>query len=164
MSAGASLALRALGHGDEDALAAFFEALVAAGDTERFHPHPFDAGEAARICGYGGKDVYAAAVVDRGDAGREVVAYGLLRGWDEGYAIPSLGIAVSPLARGAGYGRLMMGWLHAQARLRQAPSVMLKVYPDNARAKGLYESLGYVFEEALVQGQLKGFWEVPGGG
>ncbi len=71
--------------------------LAARGDGRWFHPHPLTAVEAARPCAYDGRDLYYAAVT--GDA---VVAYGLLRGWDEGYAVPSLGIAVHPAARGLG--------------------------------------------------------------
>ena len=77
-------------------------------------------------------------------AGR-FVAYGMLRGWDAGYAIPSLGIYVAREARGRGVARAMMERLHALARERGAAAVRLKVYPSNEPARRLYESLGYRF-------------------
>ncbi|HEX6985626.1 MAG TPA: GNAT family N-acetyltransferase [Planctomycetaceae bacterium] len=123
------------------AVAAFFAEIHAAGDDRKFHPHPFTAEEAERLCRYEGKDVYAAMTV-----GGRVAGYGMLRGWDAGYAVPSLGIAVSPAFRGRSLGRLMMTYLHAAAAVRGAEKVRLKVYRDNAPAKRLYESLGYVFD------------------
>jgi ribosomal protein S18 acetylase RimI-like enzyme len=122
-------------------LARFFEALRAAGDERWFHPHPLTAAEAERLCGYGGRDVYA--VLRDGD---EVVAYGMLRGWDEGFDVPSLGLAAHPDARGRGGARLLAERLHEEARARGATSVRLTVYPDNAPARRLYEQLGYELE------------------
>lgn len=69
------------------------------GDEAAFHPHPFtrDAVEARTdpAC----RDEYHVAVA--GTAG-PLVAYGMLRGWEEGYPVPSLGIAVHPDWRGRG--------------------------------------------------------------
>ena len=119
-------------------LTVFFESMVANKDDEFFHPHPFTAEKAAELCGYIGKDLYLVAV-----SGGVVLAYGLLRGWDEGYAVPSLGIAVHPSARGTGLGAAFMQYLHAAAVNRGAKTIRLKVYPHNAKAKSLYEKLGY---------------------
>lgn len=130
-------------------LAAFFADLAAAGDDRFFHPHPFTAAEAARLCVYAGRDLYYAAVADR------VLAYGMLRGWDEGYQVPSLGIAVHPAARGTGVARAFMHFLHAAAAARRAPRVRLKVYPGNTAAKKLYDRLGYAFD-GESNGQLVG--------
>jgi ribosomal protein S18 acetylase RimI-like enzyme len=123
------------------ALAELFAEIYAAGDDRKFHPHPFTAAEAARLCSYEGPDIYAAMVV-----GDRVAGYGMLRGWEAGFAIPSLGIAISPSFRGRSLGRLMMLHLHAAAAVRGAEKVRLKVYRDNEPAKKLYESLGYVFD------------------
>ena len=43
---------------DEVALADFFAALTACGDDRFFHPHPFTAPEAARVCRLEGRDLY----------------------------------------------------------------------------------------------------------
>jgi ribosomal protein S18 acetylase RimI-like enzyme len=131
-------------------LARFFHDLIAAGDTRFFHPHPFTADEARQICHYQGADLYALA-----HTGDDVLAYGMLRGWAEGYEIPSLGIAVHPRGRGTGLARAFMTYLHAAARLRGAKKVRLKVYPDNVRAQRLYQGLGYHFDSTSA-GQLVG--------
>lgn len=114
------------------------EELFAELDTTHFHPHPFTREEAERIASHSGADVYAILEVD----GRPV-AYGMLRGWDEGYEVPSLGIAVRRDAYRQGHGRAMMDRLHAIARDRRAPRIRLRVHPDNLAARALYESLGY---------------------
>ena len=71
----------------------------------------------------------------------------MLRGWDEGYAIPSLGIYVAPALRGTGAARLLMQYLHLCAKLSGATQIRLKVYRGNISATKLYQSLGYVFEK-----------------
>jgi ribosomal protein S18 acetylase RimI-like enzyme len=135
-------------------LADFFETLEKAGDTAFFHPHPMTREDAKRICSLGGKDLYYSAV-----AGGRVLGYGMLRGWDEGYAVPSLGIAVAAECRGKGLARPFMEFLHASARCRGAPAVRLKVYSANTAAHRLYLGLGYRFEE-LPGGELLGRLEL----
>ena len=133
-------------------MARFFAHLHDSGEEKRFHPHPFSPQAARERCSYVGNDVYCIAVV-----GDDVLGYGMLRGWDRGYAIPSLGIAIHADARGTGLGRALMLYLHAEATRRGAERIRLKVYPDNAAAVSLYRSLGYDFEAQLEQGQLVGY-------
>jgi ribosomal protein S18 acetylase RimI-like enzyme len=71
----------------------------------------------------------------------------MLRGWDEGYQIPSLGLAIHPSVRGQGLGKMLMGFLHLQAFRRGAEKVRLRVNSTNDKALKLYKGLGYVFEE-----------------
>lgn len=139
-----------LGPQHEAALADLFSALVARGEDASFHPHPLSASEASTRARYAGKDLYFVAV----DAER-VLGYAMLRGWDEGYEVPSLGIALHPAARGRGLGREFMLYLHDAARQRGAKRVRLKVYPENTAAVRLYASLGYDFG-ARENGQLVG--------
>lgn len=131
-------------------------ALVASGEARSFHPHPFDRHAIGALCraAAGPRDEYWVAVEEH-----RVVAYGLLRGWAEGYAVPSLGIAVHPAARGRGLARSTMMHLHDVALARGASRVRLKVYRDNATAIHLYESLGYRLEP-LNERELVGFLEL----
>jgi ribosomal protein S18 acetylase RimI-like enzyme len=149
--ADSSLEFRQVSARHEQGLGAFFGDLRARGDEQWFHPHPLTADHAARLAAYRGRDLYYVAT--RGEA---VLAYGLLRGWDEGYEVPSLGIAVHPEARGRGLARSFMLFLHAAARQRGSHRIRLKVYPDNGPARRLYESLGYRLELG-ADGQLVGF-------
>ena len=124
-------------------LVSFLGRLADAGDDRLFHPHPFTADAVATIAAPGGRDEYVVVT-----AGREgpVVAYGMLRGWQEGFAVPSLGIAVDRQWRGLGVGRRLVAHLHAVAASRGASAVRLKVYRENTRAFALYRSLGYEFQ------------------
>jgi hypothetical protein len=75
-----NLEFRLVGPDDSAILAELFQEI----DPTFFRPHPFTEDEARGIAGRTGDDVYALLVED----GRPI-AYGMLRGWDEGYAVPS---------------------------------------------------------------------------
>jgi [ribosomal protein S18]-alanine N-acetyltransferase len=141
----------------EPALTEFLLALVDAGDTVHFQPHPFTAEYVATLARHTGDDLYFVLT----EANR-ILAYGMLRGWDEGFSIPSLGIAVHPAARGSGLGRLMMRFLHAAAKRRSCSSVRLRVAVENRAAATLYESLGYRFTRS-EDGYRIGFIELGSG-
>ncbi len=131
-------------------LSRFFQRLVAAGIDRFFHPHPFTAEEAMARSSYQGKDVYY-LLID----GDEIIGYGMLRGWDEGFQTPSLGIVIDPNAQGRGLARYLMRVLHDTARERGASQIRLRVYPENKQAVKLYKSLGYEFLDEQ-DGQLIG--------
>jgi len=132
------------------ALRQFFSVIKESGDEKFFHPHPFDIGSADRISSYRGHDLYYAMCHEN-----RVIGYGMLRGWDAGYEIPSLGIIIHPEMRESQLGGLFMNFLHIAARLRGAKKIRLKVYPENRQALSLYQKLGYVFESE-EDGQLVG--------
>ena len=118
--------------------------------AEFFHPHPLDEAEAKRLCALTGKDYYCLAYL-----GEKPVGYGMLRGWDAGYAEPSLGIALDPSFIGRGLGEALTLHLHGVAASRGAASIRLKVYTRNQAARSLYLKLGYVFAP-LTEGEELG--------
>jgi ribosomal protein S18 acetylase RimI-like enzyme len=71
----------------------------------------------------------------------------MLRGWDEGFVVPSFGIAVDARWHGRGLGTRMSAWTVEQARALGAPSVRLTVYTDNPGARRIYERLGFAERE-----------------
>lgn len=125
----------------EGSLKAMLEALQAAGEERLFHPHPFTAEALARLSRQPGKDYYCVLA-----NGGTVLGYGLLRGWNEGYRVPRLGIAVHPGYRRQGHSETLMAHLHEEAARRGAAKVELRVLADNDAAISLYRSLGYRFE------------------
>lgn len=137
-----NLEFRILKSEDSEFLSLFFKEMINNGDNKYFNPHGFSKEDAINICNYDGLDVYYAAF-----RGAEIIGYGILRGWAEGYQTPSLGIAIGKSARGLGLGRTMMCFLHSAAKVRGAKKIRLTVYKENAIAKKLYESLGYTFED-----------------
>ena len=135
-------------------LAQFFEDIIANKDDEYFHPHPLTYDTAKKIAMYEGDDLYFLQIKDN-----EITGYAMLRGWDEGYAIPSLGIAIHPNFRNQGLSIEFMEFLHDQAKAKGATKVMLKVYRGNTGARQLYESLGYSFSNE-EKDQLIGYYEL----
>jgi GNAT superfamily N-acetyltransferase len=148
----AHLRIVPIGSNDTTVVASLFAGIAADPSSAGFHPHPFTAAEAARRVTYRGLDLYVVMACDDVPIG-----YGMLRGWDEGYSIPSLGIYIVPEYRGRGMSRALVNFLHAAARLRNASQVRLKVYAQNERARRLYESMGYSFECEPQDGQLIGY-------
>lgn len=132
-------------------LARFFAALVDNGDEVFFHPHPLTHEQAVQQGQYQGHDLYCLQLFrDR------ISGYGMLRGWDEGFAVPSLGLAIHPRQRGRGLGRDLLLFLLAAARRRGAETVRLTVHRENHGAVRLYRSMGFLLQEK-TPGVLEGF-------
>jgi len=151
---GPRLEVRALEPGDAAAVERLFSILAEDEGTLRvFHPHPLDTANARRVSTRRSQseDIYFGAFI-----GEDMVGYGMLRGWEDGYAVPSFGVAVSPRHRGAGIGRVLLEAAVDMARTRGATEMMLKVYPNNHVARRLYESRGFVFEHEPAANQLVG--------
>ena len=91
--------------------------IVQAGDDKMFSPHPFTPDYAQLLCNNWRtrKDLYIISL-----SGPEIFSYGMLRGWDEGFEIPSLGIYIPKMHRGKGLGRKFMRFLHYVADARGA--------------------------------------------
>jgi ribosomal-protein-alanine N-acetyltransferase len=152
---GAGLEIRRLATDWKPSLLVFFRALEAVDDAGFFQPHPFTDEAVEQILHSTHTDLYYVLV-----EGQEVLGYGMLRGWDEGYDVPSLGIAIHPRVRGTGLGRLLMHFLEAAAKCQGAQRVRLRVKLQNAAAARLYESLGYQFR-AEEDGEYRvGFLEL----
>jgi [ribosomal protein S18]-alanine N-acetyltransferase len=151
-----SLECRVLSLEWREPLLTFFTALRKADETDNFYPHPFTDEAVKNIIQSHNNDLYYVL-----GEGKTVLGYGMLRGWDEGYEIPSLGIAIHPAARNLGLGRAFMHFLHGAARRRGATKVRLRVKSQNTRAVKLYESLGYSFG-TNEGGYLVGFLDICG--
>ena len=130
--------IRTLAPEHADALARFFEVLKADGANKFFLPHPLTAEAAREKANYDGKDLFVLLFKKN-----DVLGYGMLRGWDEGYDIPSLGIAIHPEEQSRGLGRLMMKFLATAASERGAKKIRLRVHRENKPAISLYRALGY---------------------
>jgi ribosomal protein S18 acetylase RimI-like enzyme len=109
-------------------------------DAHLFNPHPFTEVYLKHIINTCVKDVYKLFLLYD-----IVIGYGLLRGWDEGYSIPSLGIEVDKDYRGRGLSITFMNILHDIAKEAGADKVRLTVMKNNIIARKLYEKLGYKF-------------------
>ena len=138
-----AVAFRELADSDEEALADFLVHNDVAAVTATFTPFPMTAATAAALLSERREDRYYGAFARPA----EIVAMSMLRGWDEGFGVPSFGIAVDARWHGRGLGTRMTAWTVEQARALGAPSVRLTVYDDNAGARRIYERLGFVERE-----------------
>jgi len=75
--------------------------------------------------------------------GDALAGFFMLRGWDEGYAVPAYGVTIDHRYRNYGLGRLSLEMAKTICRLRGAERLMLKVHPENTAARQLYERAGF---------------------
>jgi len=130
---------------DAAVLGDFFEEVAADAEAVRFfHPHPMTRAVAALLCGAATtrRDRYYLALY-RGLP----VAYAMLRGWDDGYAVPSWGGCVHPALRSAGLGHALLVHAVAESRAAGATKLRLTVYKANQRGVHLYSKFGFAFED-----------------
>ena len=73
--------------------------------------------------------------------------------WEIGREIHITNVAVDPARRRRGLGRLLLGAVVEDARLRDIELVFLEVRPTNAEAVRLYESFGF-----RIIGRRKGYY------
>jgi len=76
-------------------------------------------------------------------SGEEILGFYMLRGFDDGYEIPSYGVVISSTFSNKGLSKLTMFHAFSICRLNKINKLMLKVRPENIFAKKLYESLGF---------------------
>lgn len=129
---------RDLSPAEEPALVRFFEANNRPEIRDRFFPFPFTAETAARICRAPRKDRYFAAF-----EGGEIVCFGMLRGWDEGYEIPSFGLATDYRHHRRGHGWRMWSWAMGYAAELGAKKMRITTQTQNAPMLGMAEKLGF---------------------
>lgn len=105
---------------------------------EFFKPHEFDMAAIRDILTSKKRDKYYIVVFHD-----DVIAYGVLRGMDEGYSIPSLGIGIDKNFQHLGLGRLFMGFLEMSCKLCGYKNIRLRVLKENTAAAKFYRDLGY---------------------
>lgn len=135
----APLEVRPLGPGDGDALAELFTRNDRDAVTRTFDPFPLTADVAHRLAEHAGRDRCFGAFDPTG----ELVAMSMLRGWDEGFEIPSLGMLVDHEHHGRGIGGAVLDATIAAARGLGAGAVRLSVYATNPVAHRLYRGRGF---------------------
>ena len=74
----------------------------------------------------------------------KLIGFFMLRGFDDGYNIPSYGVWIAPDYTGLGLAKLTLAFAISFCKLNKIKKIMLKVHPENVVAKRLYESMGFV--------------------
>lgn len=110
-----------------------------------FKPFPLTRETADRIALLPRRDLYYVALCNNRIAGLS-----MLRGWDEGYDIPSFGLLIGREFRGRGLGRRLALWTIEAAGAAGCRNVRLTVNASNLPGVKLYESLGFVRQSESV--------------
>jgi ribosomal protein S18 acetylase RimI-like enzyme len=143
------ISIRQIQAADVQPLGEFFSALAADWEAIRFfHPHPFTPEFAGELCGSlpARRDRYYVATF-----GRVIIAYMMLRGWDEGYSVPSFGVCNHPALRDVGLGQALLAHAVSECRNIGATKLRLTVFKNNERAVHVYRKFGFVFQEKSEQ-------------
>jgi RimJ/RimL family protein N-acetyltransferase len=80
--------------------------------------------------------------------GPQLTAFFMLRGLDQGYEVPSFGVAVAEAHAGRGLLKLSLAFAITWCRLNRISKIMLKVHPANTAARLQYE--GHRFEQTSI--------------
>ena len=75
--------------------------------------------------------------------GETIIGFYMLRGFDQGYEVPSYGVVISSDFSNKGLSRLTLYHAFSVCKLNGIKKIMLKVRPENIFAKKLYESVGF---------------------
>lgn len=119
-----------------------FARLLAAQSTAYarfFSPFSFSPADVSRLLADRERDIFMGMYWQE-----RLVGFFMLRGWDEGYEVPAYGVLIDEGHAGCGLATLSLRAAKAICRLCAAPRLMLKVHPDNGRAKSLFERAGFV--------------------
>ena len=138
----AGTTFRTLDARDLDALATFLERNDVAAVSSTFDPFPMTRRTAEELLLPTSGDRFYGAF-----SSENLIAFSMLRGWDQGYEIPSFGIVVDSAAQRRGLGRRFTEWTVEQARSLECPAVRLSVYADNEPAYAIYRQLGFLEHE-----------------
>jgi [ribosomal protein S18]-alanine N-acetyltransferase len=136
---GADVRLAALTPADEDALAGLFAANAVPDVVRWFDPFPLDPQTARRLTHATGRDRYYGVWLDG-----ELAGLAMLRGWDEGYDVPSYGVLVDRARHGQGIGGAATRLALEQAARLGSTEVRVTVHDDNERSLRLFASSAFV--------------------
>jgi len=112
--------------------------------TDTFHPFPLTAESAQWIACESKLDRFFIAF--QGDI---AVGFSMLRGWDEGYNVPSFGIFVDFRFHGRGLGSLVLEQTIEEARKAGCEKMRLSVYANNPAALAIYIRKGFIETERV---------------
>lgn len=123
---------------DRDGLAYFLVSNNIPEIVRNFHPFPLTFDVAQRIACQPHRDKYYIAIVKC-----QIVGLSMLRGWDEGFSIPSFGIIVDHRMHGRCIGKRLLEYTLDQASKFHCQRVRLTVFASNASAVHLYKGVGF---------------------
>ncbi|MBD2197809.1 MULTISPECIES: GNAT family N-acetyltransferase [Calothrix] len=119
-----------------------------------FHPFDFQVATIQKILFKSCKDKFFGVVLESGlSQESDLIGFYMLRGLDEGYTDPMFGVFISQQYSSKGIGRITITHAESFCKFCGYEKLLLKVNPENTRARKMYESLGfrYLREEGLLK-------------
>ncbi len=104
-----------------------------------FIPFSFDFGTVKKILTDVNLDLFFGIFLNN-----KIIGFYMLRGFDEGYDIPSYGVWISSEFAGKGLARLTLQHAISFCKINNINKLMLKVHRDNLKAKKIYEDFGFI--------------------
>ena len=106
--------------------------------TQYFIPFSFDEKTIKEILNRVTNDKYFGVFISK-----ELAGFYMLRGFDEGFEIPSYGIWIAEKFSGLGLSKLTLQHAISYCKVNGIKRIMLKVHPENSIAKKTYEGYGF---------------------
>jgi GNAT superfamily N-acetyltransferase len=146
MSRNKIINFRELVPGDANELSQFLKK-DSKGYNKYFVPFSFEAGAIENILTNKHDDIYYGVYW-----GEVLTGFYMLRGFDEGYTIPSYGVYISSRFSNKGLATLTLLHAISTCKLRGIKKLMLKVHKEHTTAFDLYKKFGFVetgFDERI---------------
>jgi ribosomal protein S18 acetylase RimI-like enzyme len=106
--------------------------------TRTFHPFPLTDATTQWIACEPHKDQFYLALKSQ-----KPVGFSMLRGWEAGYTVPSLGMFIDHRQHGKGYGKELLGKTIEAAQKLGCHQIRLSVYASNQPAYKIYIAHGF---------------------
>jgi RimJ/RimL family protein N-acetyltransferase len=103
-----------------------------------FIPFSFDSETIRKVLSKVIKDQFYGIYIEN-----ELIGFYMLRGFDEGYEVPSYGVWISEKYSNKGLSTFTLNHAITFCKMNSIKKLMLKVHPDNIRAKHIYEKHGF---------------------
>ncbi len=106
--------------------------------TQYFIPFSFDFETILKILSNAVNDQYYGIYIET-----KLVGFYMLRGLDDGYEIPSYGVWIAKEFSSNGLSKLTLQHAISFCKINRIKKLMLKVHPENFKAKKVYEDFGF---------------------
>ena len=124
---------------DKSKLGDFFEQNNNKELTVAFHPFPLNRETAENLLDQSRQDCFF-VIEEEG----EIIGFSMLRGFDEGFEIPSFGVFVEAAHQGRGAGKYLCKWTLRWCDQTGIDKTRLSVHRENTRAIELYRQLDFI--------------------
>jgi [ribosomal protein S18]-alanine N-acetyltransferase len=133
-----TLVFRIVQQADKEKLLAFFKENNIPEVTATFTAFPLEESTVEYIVEREHRDIYNILI-----SGQRVIGFSMLRGFEDGYTIPSFGIIIDYRFQNLGLGKHLLSLTIDQAKSIGCTKVRLSVYQCNQAGWKIYQAIGF---------------------